>query len=352
MKKKLSLLLTILLVSTCIFAQKPEIKFTETTYDFGTISEEDGKVTHIFEFTNTGTADLLLQNVQASCGCTTPQWVREPVAPKQKGTITVTYTTAGRPGPFTKTITVTSNADKQVLIIKGAVTPKGQTVEEAYPVLNGDVRIKSEVLNVGDVAAGDIEKTLLSVANISKKDVLVTLVGLPPYITAETKKLKADEKGNIALTINTTKIKEWGRINKDIYFITGDIKNKKTPKYKVTLSCNIYEKFTEQQLANAPYIQIADEISAGEVIKGKKKTVLLNYKNTGKAPLSIRKASGDDASIIIAPSKAIAPGTEGKIKVTIDASKLEAKAYRKNINLMLNDPQNVNKNVVLTFTVK
>ena len=126
MKKRLLLGVMGLLIATSIFAQKPGIQFTESTYDFGTVAEEVGKVSHVFEFTNTGDADLVLTNVQASCGCTTPQWVREPVAPKQKGTITVTYSAAGRPGPFTKTITVYSNdsINQAVLIIKGEVIPK------------------------------------------------------------------------------------------------------------------------------------------------------------------------------------------------------------------------------------
>ncbi len=106
----------------------PVITFTEITHDFGTIAEENGPATYVFEFTNTGNADLLISNVIASCGCTTPDWTKTPIAPKGKGSVTVTYNPANRPGAFTKTITVSSNVEneKNLLTIKGEVTPKKQ----------------------------------------------------------------------------------------------------------------------------------------------------------------------------------------------------------------------------------
>ena len=76
----------------------------------GKINEADGRVTTVFEFTNEGMVPLVLTNVRASCGCTTPKWTREPIEPGQKGNITVTYNPNGRPGRFQKTVTITSNA--------------------------------------------------------------------------------------------------------------------------------------------------------------------------------------------------------------------------------------------------
>lgn len=124
--KRQYLLGLLLLVSVLTMAQKPIAKFTETNHDFGTFSEKLGKVTHTFEFVNSGTGPLILTNVQASCGCTTPKWSKKPVAPGQKGFVVVTYNAKGRPGPFTKTITVTNNSEesKILLNIKGEVEPK------------------------------------------------------------------------------------------------------------------------------------------------------------------------------------------------------------------------------------
>lgn len=109
-------------------SQKPVISFQEKTYDFGKINEKDGSVTHVFDFINKGDAPLVVNKVQASCGCTTPTWTKEPVEAGKKGSITVTYNPANRPNGFTKTITVYSNdtINQTVLIIKGEVIAKGE----------------------------------------------------------------------------------------------------------------------------------------------------------------------------------------------------------------------------------
>ncbi len=79
-----------------------------------------------FKFKNTGKEPLILTNVKASCGCTTPQWPREPIMPGQEASIKAVYNSKGRPGNFNKSITVTSNdseAPTQVLYISGMVKP-------------------------------------------------------------------------------------------------------------------------------------------------------------------------------------------------------------------------------------
>ena len=100
--------------------------FVTESHDFGTIKEADGLATFVFEFTNTGTDPLILKNVQPSCGCTTPDWPKEPILPGKKSAIKVSYNPSGRPGSFEKSITVTSdgNPGTQVLKINGIVTPK------------------------------------------------------------------------------------------------------------------------------------------------------------------------------------------------------------------------------------
>ena len=92
----------------------------ETQFDFGKIPQ--GKpVTHVFTFTNTGKTPLSLENVQASCGCTTPEWSKDAVAPGETSKITVGYNAANE-GQFTKTITITYNGSQnKQLLIKGEV---------------------------------------------------------------------------------------------------------------------------------------------------------------------------------------------------------------------------------------
>jgi D-alanyl-D-alanine carboxypeptidase len=113
---------------------QPEFLFETESHDFGTVPEGT-QATYEFKFTNTGKEPLIISNVRASCGCTTPKWSNEPIAPGKTGTITASYNSSGRPGPFTKTITVESNAKTtpKVLTINGVVEAK--PVEQPSPVV-------------------------------------------------------------------------------------------------------------------------------------------------------------------------------------------------------------------------
>lgn len=109
-------------------ANGAKIRFTETIHNYGDIAKgADGKCT--FTFFNDGNEPLILQNVKASCGCTTPSYTQKPVMPGQSGTIDVKYNT-NNVGAFSKTIRVTSNAidnPNLTLTIRGKVLQAGQT---------------------------------------------------------------------------------------------------------------------------------------------------------------------------------------------------------------------------------
>jgi hypothetical protein len=105
-------------------AEGAGIVFETETIDYGTIEHNaDGQ--REFVFTNNGNKPLIISNTQGSCGCTVPTAPKEPIAPGAKGIIGVKYAT-DRVGAFTKTVTVSSNAEGQpskVLTIKGTVLP-------------------------------------------------------------------------------------------------------------------------------------------------------------------------------------------------------------------------------------
>lgn len=100
-----------------------EIKFDKETHDFGSIPQ-GVPATYEFVFKNTGKTPLIVTNAAASCGCTTPEWTKEPIKPGKTGTVKATYNAAS-PGPFTKSVTVVSNAKNStvILYLKGDVKP-------------------------------------------------------------------------------------------------------------------------------------------------------------------------------------------------------------------------------------
>lgn len=102
--------------------QQGVIQFEESAFDFGQVKEGD-VVEHIFKFKNTGTAPVILSQVSASCGCTTPDFTKEPVLPGKMGEIKVSFNSLGQVGTQQKIITVSSNAENRVTTvqIKGVV---------------------------------------------------------------------------------------------------------------------------------------------------------------------------------------------------------------------------------------
>ena len=127
-KLGLSILLVFSIILSGLAADKTkaQIKFEQTTFDFGNIRETGGPVSHEFEFTNTGTEPLKINSARAECGCTKPEYPKEEIAPGETGVIKVTYNPKGRPGGFTKVVTVrsTGNPGKVNLKIRGTVVPK------------------------------------------------------------------------------------------------------------------------------------------------------------------------------------------------------------------------------------
>lgn len=106
---------------------KADIKFDKTEHDFGTFSESSPVVSTVFTFTNVGEAPLVIHQAIASCGCTVPEYSKEPILPGKTGTIKVTYNGAGKfPGKFSKSITIRTNAKTELmrLIVKGFMTAK------------------------------------------------------------------------------------------------------------------------------------------------------------------------------------------------------------------------------------
>jgi len=169
------------------------IKFEVESFDFGTV-EEGNKADKTFTFKNTGNQPIILSNVQASCGCTTPNWTREPIMPGQSGKIDVSYNSAGRPGAFNKTITVTSNATEpsKVLTIRGNVVsdpanePK-MTISRTSVALG---KIKKGEAVTYKISFKNDGKQQLQVHNLTSKCNCVKLVGRATAEAGQTQELE------------------------------------------------------------------------------------------------------------------------------------------------------------------
>lgn len=169
--KKLFLLAMLWAIGSLLYGQSI-IEFEKESHDFGTIQE--GQIaTYDFIFINKGKSPLILQSVEPSCGCTTPNYTREPIPPGGKGKITVSYNSQGRPNAFAKTVTVRTNSTEpvKVLYIKGFVNPKAPT-----PASQAELALEKTEFNLGNLQPGQtaIQKVILK--SVGKEELRITAI--------------------------------------------------------------------------------------------------------------------------------------------------------------------------------
>ncbi|HPF50458.1 MAG TPA: DUF1573 domain-containing protein [Draconibacterium sp.] len=360
MKQILRLFMVIALVfAVNTVMGQSKIVFDEMVHDFGSFKEADGLQTTTFAFTNSGTEPLVLSNVRASCGCTTPKWTREPVAPGQKGSIEVTYNPKNRPGSFNKSITINSNAENPTVVLRitGQVEQREKTLAEEYPRTIGPLRAKSNYISFAKLTMGQQDTKELELINDTDKPVEVGFRTVPKHMTAkvEPSTIPAHGKGNLIVTYNTKDADTYGFASHRIYLSidgSNDYKN------SVGVSATIEEDFsslTPEQLANAPEASFEPTtFDFGDMKQGDKKSHTFMLTNNGKSDLVIRRVRSSCGCTAVAPSKStIAPGETAPIEVTFD-SRGKRGRQSKSITVITNDPKNstatlrISSNVVTT----
>jgi len=358
--KKYSLLLVCLVVTMLAMAQKPVISFEEKNYDFGKVNEDDGKVTHVFDFVNRGSVPLVINRVQASCGCTTPTWTKEPIEPGKKGSITVTYNPQGRPGPFTKTITVYSNAEEEqfLLTIKGEVLPKQTAENSPYPINMGGLLAKSKIVQMNNIEKGKLQTRVLEIQNGIKGLLKPTVENLPPYITytVTPEMLKPNEEGKITFTYNSKMATQWGPVSQDAYISLNGAK-KMTEDFKITVVGNVIEDFSKMTLdqkRKAPILEMPTrEVKLGTVKQGAKRVAKLKVSNKGQNALEIRRIINNNKEIVVRPVKmSVGSGKTAEFQVEVDAKTLVEGDYKKSVTVQTNDPDNSFLILVVSWKVQ
>lgn len=362
--KKGFLMSVVLLAAAAVMAQQPVITFQKTEHDFGKINEEDGRVSTIFEFKNEGMEPLVLSNVRASCGCTTPTWTKTPVEPGETGTITVTYNPNGRPGRFQKTVTITSNASNPSVkvYIKGEVLPKQAKPVNKYTVTMGDLSLKGKAMNFGTILKGKNKTEAIEYANLTDHDITVDLIYdsfLTPALSLTT--LKPNEAGTLHINFDTEKCRQWGLVTSTAYIVVNG-KSEKSEEYAIHLTANIEEDFSALTVAErqqAPIAEIPAEINLGTIKAGQKSVKKVNIKNAGVNPLYIRTYTKTATNLDITLQKTdnIKGGKTTTLTATVnttdaDGKTLEPGTYRRQIEFMTNDPLAPKAKAVVIWTVE
>ena len=330
------LFLFIMFFPLLVFSQKPKIEFQETSFNFGEINEADGKVLHIFHFKNTGTTPLILTRVKSGCGCTTPEWDRQPIAPGTSGHIKIFFDPQKRPGSFVKSIAVNSNASNSVvtLTIRGKVNQKPY---DPYKYRIGDLKFKNNRLNFGEMHNNHKKDSSLIFINTGKEPITLTAQASHPAIQVVLPSvIPAGDTVKIQIQYDANKKQDWGFIHEQIHF-TDNKQNKKA----IHLLVNITEDFSFYQgnFSQAPHIQLSETEARINIAKPNQTYTHEFYiQNIGKTDLEIRKITTSENQISVSLLKhTIKPGKKMKAVITYTPS-----AKVKNTSLIqfiTNDPK-------------
>jgi len=325
--------------------EKSKIVFEEMSHDFGSFKEAEGLQTTTFKFKNEGSVPLVLSNVRASCGCTTPKWTREPVAPNGTGEIQVSYNPKNRPGAFNKTVTVSSNAENPTVVLRitGQVEQREKTLAEQYPRKIGDLRVKTNHISFAQLNESAVETKQLEMINDSDNPITVGLQQVPKHLSANVtpETIPAHQKGVLSVTYNAPEANIYGFTSHRIYL---SLNGSKDYKNSVGVSATIQEDFsqlTPEQLANAPVAKFNEQsFDFGDMNQGDKKEHTFTLTNSGKSDLIIRNVRSSCGCTAVAPSKkVISAGETAPIKVTFD-SRGKRGRQSKSITVITNDPKN------------
>jgi hypothetical protein len=323
-----------LVILLFVFSAKAQsLEFEELVHDFGTLQEELGSVTHAFKFTNTGDQPLIITNVQASCGCTTPGWTKEPVKPGETGEVLATYRTSA--GPFDKTLTVKASGVPNVILhIKGNVTKKPEDLMVTYPQTFGDLRAKNK-RDLSFVQISSQQTTpsqTIEIANAGEEVVNVSFTNVPEYviISAVPASLNSRQKGQITVSVNGEKRKKFGYSNDKITIKAG-----KGEEF-INVTSVVSEKI--EQTEKYPASEVAQPIIDLGKLTENKVDGSIEIRNIGNADLLIKSSSTDNNAFTVVLKKElkIKAGKTGIVKFS--AANLAKGNNAAMIYLSTNDP--------------
>ena len=355
MKRIVAITIMVLISASLLHAQQKQahISFEKNIHDFGTIKEENGKVTHRFVFSNTGSTPLVLTEVRPTCGCTSPEWTEQPIMPGQKGYIDATFDPARRRGGFNKSIIVRSNGQPSTVVLRitGSIIPRELTVEEKYPRATGDFRMKSNHLAFVRVFSNQQKIDSIPVINTGERDLRISFTDVPSHVELKTvpETLKPGEKGIIWGRYDATQKDDWGFVIDRMHMYVNDDPSTRT---NLTISAKIEEDFshlTAEEKASAPSIKFDERtFNFGKAQQRKKVEHRFVFTNTGNSELVIRKVRSTCGCTTTDPEKSVlAPGESSSIKAIFNTGAYKG-FQRKSVYVISNDP--VNSKVRLTIS--
>jgi uncharacterized cupredoxin-like copper-binding protein len=355
------------------------IQWDNTNHQFENIREVDSIASHRFVFRNTHTEPVRLTYVKAGCGCTTPTWTERNVAPGDTGSVIAAYGAWGRPGQFSKQVTVhvtpISNLDEAnqprnpdlrgefVLNISGNVIPRPLGTDDYYPVVDGSLRLSTNHLNMGAMSDNQTVAQRVTIYNPGPQTVtLESFQGMGNFLKAELEepnkvRLAPRDSAHVIVTLDAAAANDYDYVYYHIYINTNDAAH---PTKTVHVSAQINQDFshlTAEQRTNAPVMAwnrtIHDFGQIGVLTGAYETTYTLT--NNGRSPLVVKKVKSVESALQASINRTtIAPGETATLVVRFHPGEVAATGravYNKPVIVVTNDPANPVSRLIVRATL-
>jgi hypothetical protein len=351
-------LFLICLVTAAQAQQAEPLMFNEKIHDFGTIREDGGPADFDFTFTNNSGRAVTIVSVQASCGCTTPGWTKEPVAPGKSGFVKASYNPKGRPGFFNKSLTVNTNLGSSPIIlqIKGNVSNDEIANDNSRLTHKlGNLSFVARTINFGKIYINKpaVEQEL-AVFNAGEKAVVVTEIKAPPHIKVDAPpSIGPGERKTVRISYNASLKDQYGFVADNIELVTDD---ETMPLKPFSVYATIEEFFPPvkpEEQGKVPVISISeDAVDFGSFDAGSSVQKTVTVRNAGKKELMIRFVQPNCSCVSAAVAgEKLKAGEEKQLTITWRGEGRKG-TQNKAVTIYSTDPANPVRRISLTGQVR
>ncbi len=328
------------------------LRWLQTEHDFGTFNEDLVRVECEMRAVNVGDSAVVIVNVNTTCGCTTSDYTRQPIAPGDTAVVRLTYLATGRVGAFEKSAFVFTNTAqrKMRLTITGNVLASENTLKSVYPEHIGALYMDSRIIPFGDVKKGSSKMAYIGAYNNSADTLQVQFSNVPKHVAMEAFPPQVPPFGlcTVSAFFNTFDTEEWGMLSDDITIITEPLKENSdvvSGAGKVTVVGTVNEDFTKwtnEQMQQAPIATLSDDtLDFGSIsVQDAQVSQKVKITNTGSSVLQIRRVYSNVPKMLSIECSAqeLQPGESAEIVFTVATAQIDDMYLNARVTVMTGDP--------------
>lgn len=307
------------------------LEFSDTLINFGSVKEEQGVLSHTFKFVNLGPEHFVIEDVDPSCGCITPDYPTDTIHPGEKGEIVLYVDLVNHPGLFNQKVTIKGNASKAPiqLYVQGYVTPSPQPLpewERTSSFKYNTIYLQKNYANFGVVSTKSPVSLEIPVYNSGSQTISVQLdkMKLPAYVKVILlpTKIEAKQRGVIKVSLNTKDVPNLGYFAEqvEVLFLAGST----VTKVPLVLTATIKDTYTPAEAASVvgPKIQLdKTSIDLGSIKTNEKITTEIRIVNIGMGDLTIRSIRTSCSCVeAFADKLTLKPGAYTVMKIVFDTN--------------------------------